>query len=60
MTSRTTPRLFQSISGLVVAIGGCVLAVVRPEHAVMGVVVALIGAGLIEPAEVLSLFRMGK
>jgi hypothetical protein len=53
-------RLIRTLSGLVVAIGGCVLAITRPEYAYLGVGAALIGAGLIEPTQLFPLLTSKK
>lgn len=47
-------RVIRSWAGLVIAIGGCVFAIVIPEKAYMGFVVALIGAGFLDAKTLLS------
>ena len=44
-------------TGLVLVVGGITLAIIRPEHAYLGAVTAMLGAGVIEPSHVLGLFR---
>jgi hypothetical protein len=41
-------RLIASITGLVVAVGGLILAIVYTEHAWLGTMVALVGANKID------------
>lgn len=42
-------RLIRTLSGFIVTAGGCLLAIIRPDYAYLGIGAALIGAGLIEP-----------
>ena len=49
-------RLVKSWAGLIVAVGGCVFAIVCPERAYMGFVVALIGAGFLDAKTLVSSF----
>jgi len=44
-------RTTRTIAGFIVALGGCTLAIVRPEHAYLGIGAALVGAGLVEPTQ---------
>lgn len=47
-------RLIKSWAGLIVAAGGCVFAIMVPEKAYLGFIVALIGAGFLDAKTLLS------
>lgn len=42
--------------GLITTIGGVVFAIMHPDQAVLGMAVAMIGAGLVDPSKLLSIF----
>jgi hypothetical protein len=49
-------RMIQSWAGLVIAIGGSVLSIVRPEYAYYGMAVALVGAGVLDAKALFTSF----
>jgi hypothetical protein len=48
-------RVIRSLGGLVVAIGGVVLALLQPDNVYLGMGCAMVGAGLIDGAQVVNL-----
>lgn len=55
-TDHSQSRTIRSIAGLVVTIGGVILAIVRPDHVYIGMACAMVGAGLVDAAHILSIF----
>lgn len=52
-----TKRQAQTLGGLVVAFGGVVFAIWYSDQALLGFVVALVGAGIIDPSTVINFFK---
>lgn len=52
-----TKRQVQTLGGLVVAIGGVAFALWNTDQALLGFVVALLGAGVIDPSTVINFFK---
>ena len=52
-----TQRQATSAGGIIVAIGGCVLAIWHKDLALYGLVAALIGAGLVDPYMLLRMVK---
>lgn len=50
-------RQSTSVGGIIVAIGGCLLALLYKELALYGLGAALIGAGLVDPYTLLRIFK---
>lgn len=50
-------RLIHTWAGLVVAVGGCALAIVETEYAYLGIGAALLGAGLLDAKTLVSLLK---
>ena len=49
-------RDIRTWGGLIVTVGGILFACLIPNQATLGMIVALLGAGVIEPTQVMSFF----
>lgn len=47
-------RIIRTVAGLLIAVAGCAVAILRPEHMLPGFLVALVGAGIVDPSLLLS------
>lgn len=56
-TEQGRNRTIRSLTGLVFAIGGILFAIFCPDQAKLGFLVALLGAGVIEPTQISGLLR---
>jgi len=49
-------RAVRSISGFTIAFAGVIFALYNPDQALLGFGAALVGAGLVDPSQVLNFF----